>query len=72
MIRTFFIAITTLCLEESTSGLKLVASDPIVSVSTAFAACLKPPSRDNYHKASYQRTLQYAQGADRIEPTLCN
>ena len=28
-----------------------------------FAACLKPPSRDNYRKASYPRTQQRDQGA---------
>ena len=28
-----------------------------------FAACSKPPSRDNYRKASYPRTQQRDQGA---------
>ena len=32
-------------------------------LSTKFAACSKPPSRDNHRKASYPRTQQRDQGA---------
>ena len=31
-----------------------------------FAACSKPPSRDNHRKASYPRTQQRDQGAARL------
>ena len=47
-----------------------ISSDPInVTVdfyeflSAEFAACSKPPSRDNLRKASYPRTRQRDQGA---------
>ena len=30
---------------------------------TEFAACSKPPSRDNYRKTSYPRTKERDQGA---------
>ena len=36
-------------------------------LSTEFAACSKPPSRDNHRKASYPRTQQRDQGADRTQ-----
>ena len=32
-------------------------------LSSKFAACLKPPSRDNHRKASYPTTQQCDQGA---------
>ena len=36
-----------------------------------FAACSKPPSRDNYRKASYSRTQQRDQGADwTLDPAI--
>ena len=37
-------------------------------MSTKFAACSKPPSRDNYRKASYPRTQQRDQGGVGVEP----
>ena len=36
----------------------------ICSLSIEFAACLKPPSKDNHRKASYARTQHRDQGAN--------
>ena len=33
-------------------------------LSTEFAACSRPPGRDNHRKASYPKTQQRDQGAD--------
>ena len=59
----------TLCLQESTSPYG-VSSDPMFLrifsnfSPLKFAACSKPPSRDNHRKASYPRTQERDQGAN--------
>ena len=58
----FYIAVTTLLL----GGIQRSNNVPVdffEFFSTEFAACSKPPSRDNPRKASYLRTQQRDQGA---------
>ena len=40
------------------------------TISTEFAACLQLPNRSNYCKASYPRTQQRDQGADKCNHRL--
>ena len=69
IIRTLFLEINTLCLEESVVHLfrtfhsSNVPVDFFEFLSTEFAACLKPSNRDNRRMAFYQRTQQCDQGA---------
>ena len=43
--------------------LSIVPVDFFEVLSTEFAACQKPPRRDNHHKASNPRSQQRDQGA---------
>ena len=59
-LRTLFISMTTPRLEEFSPALEFplisnVSVDFFEFLPTEFAACSKPPSKDNYRKAFYPR-----------------
>ena len=65
----YFAAMTSSRLEESTPAYKFPVIQCFRWVSAnsylrKFADCLKPPSRENHRKASYQRGQQRDQGED--------
>ena len=72
MICKLFIAITISCLEESAAAKKFSVIPCSYEfrefLSTKFAVCSKPPSRDNHCKASYPRMYSNMTKVN-IEPT---